>query len=201
MAGIFLCLFAVLGMTACQSEKKSKFHSIDISGANYARDWTMPDATGKLRSHSELAGKVVYIFFGYTQCPDVCPTTMADMAQVKKALGPDADKLQIVFVTVDPERDTPEILKAYVSAFDTDAIALAGNAEQLAAMAKEFKAVYQKVPGSTEAAYSMDHSAGGYIYDPSGRIRLYSRYQMPPADLAEDIRQLIHGKAESPPSS
>lgn len=188
------CTLIVLSLSACNKSEISEFHSIDVTGADYARTWSMPDASGQQRSLDEFKGQVVYIFFGYTQCPDVCPTTMAEMALVKKSLGPDSRKLQVIFVTVDPERDTPEILRAYVSAFDEDAIALVGNLEQLAEMAREFKAVYQKVPGQSEGTYTMDHSAGGYIYDTHGKLRLYSKYGMPVADLTADIVKLLQGR-------
>ncbi|WP_447980945.1 MULTISPECIES: SCO family protein [Pseudomonadota] len=189
-----ICTLMLLGLSACNRSETSEFHSIDVTGADYARTWSMPDAYGQQRSLDEFKGQVVYIFFGYTQCPDVCPTTMAEIASVKKNLGTDSRKFQVIFVTVDPERDTPEILRAYVGAFDENAIALVGNSEQLDKMAREFKVVYQKVPGQSEGTYTMDHSAGGYIYDTQGKLRLYSKYGMPVADLTADIVKLLQGR-------
>ena len=123
-----------------------------------------------------FAGKVVIVFFGFTQCPDVCPTSMVELAQIKKAMGADGDKLQVVFITVDPERDTPELLKAYMGNFDPTFIALRPTIDQLPQVAKEFKIYYKKVEGKTPGSYSIDQSAGSYVYDPKGNIRLYSRY-------------------------
>lgn len=189
--GAAMCTLIFLGLSGCNKSETSEFHSIDVTGADYARTWSMPDAEGRQRSLDEFKGQVVYVFFGYTQCPDVCPTTMAEIAEVKKNLRADSRKLQVIFVTVDPDRDTPEILRAYVSAFDENAIALVGNSGQLAEMAREFKVVYQKVPGQSEGTYTMDHSAGGYIYDTQGKLRLYSKYGMPVADLTADIIKLL----------
>ena len=183
------------GLLAGCSDKAAapSFTSVDVTGADYARDFSMPDQNGRVRTMKDFAGKVVVIFFGFTHCPDVCPTTLAEMAQIKKLLGDDGDKLQGIFVTVDPERDTPEVLKAYVANFDPGFIALrADTPEQLAAMAKDYKVYYKKVEGSTPGAYSMDHSAGSYIYDPQGRLRLFSRYGSGADKLAGDIRQLLH---------
>jgi len=180
-------------MAGCSDKAAApSFASVDVTGADYARDFAMPDQNGQVRTMKDFAGKVVVIFFGFTQCPDVCPTSLAEMAQIKKLLGADGDKLQGIFVTVDPERDTAEVLKAYVANFDPGFIALrAGTPEQLAAMAKDFKVYYKKVDGSTPGSYSMDHSAGSYIYDPQGRLRLFSRYGTGADKLAGDIRQLL----------
>lgn len=185
--------FACLLPAGCGKENGAAFHAINVTGADYARNWSMPDTRGRERTLGEFAGKVVYVFFGFTHCPDVCPTTMATMLEVKKRLGKNADKLQVIFVTVDPDRDTPEVLRAYVSMFDSNTIALAGNPERLARMAKEFKVVYQKVPGPSAGTYRVDHSAGAYIYDTRGKLRLYSKYGMPIEDLTADIRKLIQG--------
>ena len=176
--------------TAC-SKAAPEFRGVDVTGAEYARDFALPDADGQMRSMKDFAGKVVVVFFGYTQCPDVCPTTLAELAEVKKALGADGSKLQGVFVTVDPERDTPEVLKAYMANFDPDFVALRGSPEQLAAMAKDFKAYYKKVEGKTPTSYTMDHSAASYIYDPKGNLRLYARYGSGAEALLSDIRILL----------
>jgi protein SCO1 len=166
------------------------FHFTDITGAEFARRLELPDSDGTPRSLADWKGKVTVVFFGYTQCPDVCPTTMAELAQIRKLLGADGDKLQAVFVTIDPERDTPEILKAYVANFGPGVIALRGNAEQTAAAAKEFKVFYAKVAGKSPGSYSMDHSAASFVFDPNGKVRLYVPYGGDPKTLAADIKQL-----------
>jgi protein SCO1 len=173
------------------SAAKPSFRSIDITGADYARRLELPDADGKSRSLAEFKGKVVVVFFGYTQCPDVCPTTMAELSQVRRALGEDAARLQGVFVTVDPERDTAPVLKAYVDTFDAGFVGLRGNAEQTQQAAREFKVFFAKVPGKTESSYTIDHTAGAYIFDPQGRIRLFSRHNAGPKALEDDIRALL----------
>ncbi|AKJ27798.1 photosynthetic protein synthase I [Caldimonas brevitalea] len=169
----------------------AKFNNIDISGAEYARDFTLTDHHGQPRRMADFKGKLVAIFFGYTQCPDVCPTSMAELAEVKKALGADGDKLQGLFITVDPERDTPELLKAYMSGFDPSFLALRGTPEQTAAVAKEFKVFFAKVPGKAADSYTMDHTAGVYVFDTAGRIRLFARHGGGPAALAADMKQLL----------
>ena len=167
------------------------FHSTDITGAEVARHLELPDADGRARTLADWRGKVVVVFFGYTHCPDFCPTTMAELAQVKAALGAAAERLQVVFVTIDPERDTPAILKAYVANFGPDFVGLRGSAEQTAAAAKEFKVFYAKAPGKTAGSYSMDHSAASFVFDPEGRVRLYVQYGADPKALAADVRQLL----------
>ncbi len=190
MGGLALACVGAGWLAAC-SEKKPNFGAVDITGADYARDFKLTDHNGQVRSLGDFKGKVVVVFFGYTQCPDVCPTSMAELAQVKKMLGADGDKLQGLFVTVDPERDTPEVLKAYMTNFDPSFLALIASPEQLAALAKDFKVYYKKVEGKTATSYTMDHSAGSYIYDPQGRLRLYSRYGSGPQLLAADVQQLL----------
>ena len=166
------------------------FHFPDITGAEFARQLELPDADGKMRSLADRKGTIVVIFFGYTQCPDFCPTTLAELAQVKKSLGATGDRVQIVFVTVDPERDTPEVLKAYVGSFGPDVVGLRGSLEQTAAVAKEFKVFYAKVPGKVPGSYSMDHSAASFVFDPAGKVRLYVPYGGDPKVLAADLQQL-----------
>ena len=177
--------------SACSEASKPAFKGVDITGVDYARDLPLTDQFGKARHISDFAGKVVAVFFGYTHCPDVCPTTMSEMAQVKSELGADGDKLQVIFVTVDPERDTPEVLKAYMANFDPTFLALRGSAQELAAVAKDFKIFYQQVPGPTPTSYTMDHSAGLYMFDPRGRLRLFQRYGAGVQPLADDIRLLL----------
>ena len=191
-ARVLLLSFFTLFLVAC-SPDKPQFKSIDLTGADYAKDFAMPDQNGKTRSIKDFAGKVVVVFFGFTQCPDVCPTSMAELAGIKKALGKDADKLQVVFITVDPERDTLEILKAYMGNFDPSFIALRPSAPQLPDVAKDFKVYYKKVDGKTPTSYSLDHSAGNFVYDPQGRLRLYSRYGSGADALTRDIRLLLKG--------
>ena len=167
------------------------FKSIDITGAEYARDFNLPDADGKYRSMAEFKGKVVVVFFGFTQCPDVCPTTLVELAAVKKTLGADGARVQGIFITVDPERDTPALLKAYVNSFGADFVALRGTPEETLATAKSFKVFYAKVPGSTPATYTVDHTAASYVFDTQGRVRLFTRYGTGADALAQDIRQLL----------
>lgn len=180
-------------LTACFDKKGQalQFRGVDVTGADYARDLPLTDHNGQARSMKDFAGKVVVVFFGFTQCPDVCPTAMAELAEVKKALGKDGDRLQGLFVTVDPERDTPEVLKAYMANFDPSFLALRGTPEQLAAVAKDFKIYYKKVEGKTPTSYTMDHSAGSYVYDPAGRLRIYNRYGSGAQALTEDVRALL----------
>jgi len=173
------------------SEKKVEFRGIDVTGAEYARDLPLTDHNGQQRSLKDFAGKVVVVFFGFTQCPDVCPTSMQELAEVKRSLGADGDRLQGIFVTVDPERDTAEVLKAYMGNFDPSFLALRGSPEQLAAVAKDFKIYYKKVEGKTDTSYTMDHSAGSYVYDPAGRLRVYHRYGSGAQALAADVATLL----------
>lgn len=180
-----------LGQSDASSDKKLDFKATDITGANYQQPGPLQDQNGKSRELSDFKGKVIVVFFGYTQCPDVCPTTMAELAGVKKQLGPDGDKVQGVFVSIDPERDTPEVLKAYMSSFDPSFVALRGTPEQTAAFAKAFKVFYAKVPGRTTGSYTMDHTAGSYVLDTKGRVRLFVRYGAGPQALEADLRTLI----------
>jgi protein SCO1/2 len=179
------------GLIAACSEKKPSFAAIDITGADYARDFALTDHNGKPKSLKDFAGKVVVLFFGYTQCPDVCPTSMAELAEVKKLLGKDGERLQGLFVTVDPQRDTPEVLKAYMENFDPTFLALYGTPEKLAVVAKDFKVYYKKVDGQTATSYTMDHSAGSYVFDTQGKLRLYTRYGSGAQPLAADIKLLL----------
>ncbi|WP_426104068.1 SCO family protein [Massilia sp. TSP1-1-2] len=189
-----LCAVALtLTLAACAKPAAPPvFNNVDITGAEYARDFALTDHTGKQRTLADFKGKVVFLFFGYTQCPDVCPTTMAEMAEVRKQLGPDAAKVQVLFVTVDPERDTQELLAQYVPAFDTSFIGLYGDAAATAKVAKEFKVFYAKSPGATPGAYSMDHTAGSYVFDQQGKIRLFVRHGKGATPIAQDIKLLLH---------
>ena len=180
-----------LGLSGCGQSKPS-FNAVDMTGADYAKDFKLADADGQVRTLADFKGKVVVLFFGYAQCPDVCPTTMTEMAQVKQQLGKDGDKLQVVFITVDPARDTPVVMKAYMGAFDPSFVALIPTPEQLAAIAKDFKVYYKKVEGKTPTSYSMDHSAASYVYDTQGRLRLYARYGAGVAPMVSDIKTLLN---------
>jgi len=179
------------GLFSACSEAKPQFRAVDITGADYAKDFQLADHNGQQRTLKDFRGKVVVVFFGYTQCPDVCPTSMLELAEVKRLLGADGARLQGVLVTVDPERDTPAMLKAYMSNFDPGFLALVPTPEQLAALAKDFKVYYKKVEGKTPTSYTMDHAAGSYIYDTRGQVRLYSRYGSGAQALADDIRLLL----------
>ncbi len=186
--------FTIAGLTAC-GQNKAQFSAIDVTGADYAKDFELLDHNGQVRHLADFRGKVVVMFFGYTQCPDVCPTSMSELVEVKKLLGPQADKLQGLFVTVDPARDTPEVLKTYMSNFDPTFIALfARSPQDLLAVAKDYKVYYKKVEGKTATSYTMDHSAGSYIYDPEGRLRLYTRYGSGAAAMAADVKLLLQGR-------
>lgn len=167
------------------------FTAIDITGASYAGKLELPDPNGQSRRLDEFKGKVVVVFFGYTQCPDVCPTTLADIAAVRKAMGADGARVQPVFVSLDPQRDTPEVLKAYAQAFGDDVLALRGDEAQIKAAAQEFKVFYSKVPGKTPETYTVDHTAGSYIFDPQGRVRLFMRHGQPAAAMEADFRRLL----------
>jgi len=167
------------------------FKGVDITGADYGRELALPDVDGRVRTLADFKGKAVVVFFGFTHCPDVCPTTMAELADVKRQLGADGERLQAVFVTVDPERDTPEKLKGYMAAFDPSFVALRGTPAQTEALAKSFKAYYKKVPGADADSYTVDHTAGSYVFDPQGRLRLFVRYGQPVPDWVSDLRQLL----------
>ena len=191
-------LFCCAALVSC-SDKKPSFHSVDITGATYAQDFSLPDVDGKTRTMKDFAGKVVVVFFGFTQCPDVCPTTLAEVSSVKKALeknkSGDGDKLQAVFITIDPERDSAAVLKSYVANFDSSFVALrAETPEALAAVAKDFKIYYKRSEGKSATSYSMDHTAASYVFDPKGRIRLFTRYGSGAEGLTSDVKQLLAGK-------
>ena len=167
------------------------FTAIDITGADYAKDFALTDHNGQARTLKDFQGKVVMMFFGYTQCPDVCPTSLAEMAEIKKLLGKDGDLLQALFVSVDPERDKPDMLKEYMAAFDPSFLALYTTPDQTAALAKAYKVYYKKVDGPTPTSYTIDHTAGSYVYDTTGKLRLFTRYGTKPELTAADVRVLL----------
>jgi protein SCO1/2 len=188
-------LAGVIGILSACSDSKPQFAAIDVTGADYAKDFQLTDHNGQPRSLQDFRGKIVVLFFGYTQCPDVCPTSMTELVEVKKLLGADGEKLQGLFVTVDPARDTPDLLKAYMGNFDPTFLALyAASPEKLAALAKDYKVYYKKVEGKTPTSYTMDHSAGSYIYDTDGKLRLYTRYGSGAPAMASDIKLLLQQK-------
>ncbi len=189
IAALCLLLFGCDRLTG--TANRPAFHSTDISGVDFARKLELPDADGRMRTLADWKGKAVVVFFGYTQCPDFCPTTMAQLAAIKKSLGADGERVEVVFITVDPERDTPAVMKAYVANFGSGVVGLRGSLEQTAAVAKEFKAFYAKAAGTTPGSYSMDHSAASYVFDPQGRVRLYVQYGADPKALAADLKQLL----------
>jgi len=183
-------LLAGLALAGCAPSKPA-FNSVDITGASYARDFALTDAAGKKRTLAEFRGKLVVVFFGFAQCPDVCPTTLADYAQVKNRLGADGDKLQVIFITVDPARDSPQVLAAYVPNFDPSFIGLTGTEDEIGAAAREFKVFFQKVPGKTETSYTIDHTAGSYVFDREGRIRLFVKHAAGADAITADLKKLL----------
>ncbi len=187
----FLCLAVVLSLALAGCGERPAFQNTDLTGLDYARDFQLTDHTGKPRSLADFKGKAVLVFFGYTQCPDVCPTTMAAMATVMQQLGKDADRLQVLFITVDPERDTQALLAKYVPAFDPRFLGLRGDAAATAKVAKEFKVFFQKVPGKEPGSYTVDHTSGSYVFDPQGHIRLFVRNDQGPAPIVHDIKLLL----------
>lgn len=189
---IWLAMTVALSLMlgAC-SKQTEKFVNTDLTGLEYAKDFSLIDQNGQPRTLADFKGKAVVLFFGYTQCPDVCPTTMFEMSKVMTQLGPLADRVQVLFVTVDPERDTQELLAAYVPNFDKRFLGLYGNAEATAKVAKEFKVFYQKSPGKTPDTYTMDHTAASYVFDPEGRIRLYVQYGQKTDAIVHDLKILL----------
>lgn len=192
MKRLLLLLVAFVLLAGC-GEPKPQFQATDVSGLNFSGDFHLADHQGKPRTLADFRGKVLVMFFGYTHCPDVCPTTLADLAAAMKKLGPDADRVQVLFVTVDPERDTPELLSKYVPAFHPSFLGLRGSPEETARTAKDFKILYQKQSGQTPESYTVDHSAGSFIFDTQGRLRLYVSYGQGADVFAHDIGLLLRG--------
>ncbi|MBU3574309.1 SCO family protein [Polynucleobacter sp. UK-Mo-2m-Kol15] len=178
-------------LVACSP--KQSFKNVDITGSKaFGTDFSLLDPDGKVRTLADFKGKAVVVFFGYTQCPDVCPTTLTEMQQVMTLLGPQADKVQVLFVTVDPERDSASILKQYVPAFDSRFLGLRPADEvALEKVAKDFKIYYKRVPGMTPGSYTMDHTAGSYAFDPLGQLRLYIKHAQGAETLAQDLKELL----------
>ena len=181
-------------IAGCNQSRGPAFELTDVTGAGFGRELTLTDHTGKTRTLADFKGKAVAIFFGYTHCPDVCPVTLSEMAAVANDLGKDADRLQVLFVTVDPERDTREVLSKYVPAFNPAFLGLYGDADATARTAKEFKVFVNKQPAGPGGAYTVDHSAGTFIYDPAGRLRLFAAYGQGAAKMSHDIKLLLQGQ-------
>jgi len=195
LALLALTTAGALALSGCERRAPAHhFNAVDLTGAEYARQFSLPDFDGKPRTLADFKGKVTAVFFGYTQCPDACPTTMAELAGIEKSLGADASRLQVVFITVDPSRDTAALLKNYVTNFRPDFLALRGDEAQTKAVTKEFRVFYEKVPGRTDDTYTIDHTAGTYLFDTQGRIRLFASQSLDPSLLALDIRALLAEK-------
>jgi len=189
---LFVGLALVAALAACEPRTtQPTFHATDITGATFARDFSVTDHNGQPRKLADFRGKLVALFFGYTHCPDVCPTTMTDLAAAIKSLGPDGNKVQVLFVTVDPERDTATLLKQYVPAFHPAFLGLRPTPEQLKLLAAEYKVVFQKNPGLNQGNYLMDHSAATFIYDSQGRVRLLMPYGSSAELIARDLETLL----------
>lgn len=182
----------IIGLVACKpATETNQFIATDITGADFAQTLSLTDHTGKPRTLADFKGKAVALFFGYTHCPDVCPTTMFDLKQTMKLLGPRADELQVLFVTLDPERDTQEVLAQFVPSFDKRFIGLRGNEQETATTTTTFKIYAKKVEAESKGGYTIDHSAGTYVFDKAGKIRLYIDYGQKPADIASDIKKIL----------
>lgn len=181
----------LVALSAACSPAGPKFTNVDITGASYAQGFSLTDHTGARRTLADYRGKVVVIFFGFTQCPDVCPTTLAELADVRRKLGARGADVQVLFVSLDPPRDTREVLAQYVTGFDPGFVGLGGTPEEIAQVARDFKVFYQKVPGKTETSYTLDHTAGSYVFDRSGKVRLFLRHGQSADAIAGDLAQLL----------
>ena len=190
MRAILAVIAAAMLLAACSPEAPT-FKGADITGASFGRELALADHHGKARTLADFRGKAVVIFFGFTQCPDVCPTALSALAEAMRRLGPDAARVQVLFVTIDPERDTADLLSRYVPSFHPSFLGLRGDAEATARVAKEFKVLYQKVPGQTPDTYTMDHSAGLYLFDPQGRLRVFESHGQGAEAIAHDLAQLL----------
>lgn len=187
-------LAALIGLAACDAGKPApKFKSSDITGAQFAQGFTLTDHNGQRRSLADFKGKAVLLFFGFTHCPDVCPTTLARAKLALQQLGSDASKVQVLFVTVDPERDTLDVLKGYVTAFDPAFVGFTGTPEEVKQVAQDFRVIYQKSAGSGPGDYSVDHSTQTYVYDPQGRLRLYISHAQEVDAVVHDVKLLLGG--------
>ena len=186
-------MLSIIGLALLACSPKQSFKNVDITGGKaFGTDFSLLDPDGKVRTLADFKGKAVVMFFGYTQCPDICPTTLTEMQQVMALLGPQADKVQVLFVTVDPDRDSANILKQYVPAFDSRFLGLRPADEAaLEKVTKDFKIYYKKVPGTSPGSYTMDHMAGSYAFDPEGHLRLYIKHAQGADTLARDLKELL----------
>lgn len=191
---LVLATLGACGRTESPPPPEPTFLATDITGAPWGRDFRLTDHTGKVRTLADFRGKLVALFFGYTHCPDVCPTTLSDFAAAIRELGPDGEKVQVLFVTVDPERDAPELLAQYVPSFNPTFLGMSTDQASLATLAKEFKVVYQKNTVQGPADYLIDHSAGTYVFDAQGNLRLLIAYGTGPQAIAQDLRTLLAQK-------
>jgi protein SCO1/2 len=189
---LLILLIAIMGVAGCKQQPATqKFHSTDITGVDFGTNFQLTDHTGKTRSLADFKGKIVVMFFGYTHCPDVCPTTLSDVAQALNLIGEDAKKVQVLFVTVDPARDTQALLAQYVPAFNKDFLGLYGDDAATAKVAKDFRVFYQKHLSKNSKSYDVDHTAGTYVFDPSGKLRLFMSYGQGAEIIAHDLRLLL----------
>lgn len=188
----FIALVLALLLSACG--EPPRFNSADVTGVDWGSDFTLTDHKGQTRRLADFKGRAVVLFFGYTQCPDICPTTLAAMRDTMNLLGEDARRVQVLFVTIDPARDTQQLLAEYVPWFHPSFIGLWGDEPAVAAVAKDYKVFYVKQPGAAPGSYSVDHSASSYAFDPQGRLRLVIRHGETPDNIAADLRLLLAGK-------
>lgn len=189
-----IALLGLLALAACEKPPLPSFNGVDLTGAAYAREFELVDPEGRTRRLSEFRGKLPVIFFGYTQCPDVCPTTMGELRAVKAELGEAGRDVVPIFISVDPQRDTPSVLRDYAAAFGPDVLALTGSEAQIEVVKKEFRVVSKAAPGS-QGGYTVDHTAASFLFDRQGRVRVYSRYGTPPAELLADLKTLLAEKS------
>ena len=189
--GLGLLSLLIVGFLGCSP--KPSFKNVDITGSTaFANNFSLLDTNGNTKTMADYKGKVVVVFFGFTQCPDVCPTTLTEMDEALKLIGQKADKVQVIFITVDPERDTASVLAQYVPAFNPRFIGLRPADEAgLEKLARDFRIYYKKVPGSKPGSYTMDHSAGSYVFDQNGQLRLYIKHAQGPEVLAHDLKNIL----------
>ena len=189
----FFLLLLFLLMTACNADKQAdaNFFGTNISENQLDHDWTLIDHHGDKRNLNDFLGKIVVVFFGYSHCPDVCPTTMADLAKAIKLLGERSSEVQVLFITLDPERDTQALLLNYVNSFDKNFVALRGSPEQIEKVAKNYKVFYEKQAEVGSVSYSIDHSAGSYVFDKKGKVRIYLKYGQKPPEIVSDLKQIL----------
>ncbi len=197
MRYLLTLLTCLLALTACDKPQTPKvpFANTDVTGLDYAKGFTLTDHTGKRRTLADFKGKVVVVFFGYTHCPDVCPTTLSEMAGIMKTLGPEAARLQVLFITLDPERDTPELMASFVPAFDPSFLGLWGEQPDIDKVAKDFKVFAQKIQSKDGKNYTIDHTAGSYVFDDQGHIRLFVRHGLGGDGLLKDLQRLLASPA------